>query len=562
MLTERTVRRRAKADGWEQWLRSDADIIAAREGCTFDASRGARVCTFFSRFLVHAKGEYAGRPFKPLPWQTDRVLMPLYSWVRKDGTRRFRRALIWMGRKNGKTVLCSGMALYHLMADGEMSNEVYCVASSIAQAGNMYQAASELAKMGSIKKHLKFNETTKHIFHADSFSKLAVLTPDPDKALGINPGLVLFDELIAQPNRKMWDALRFAPGSRRQPLSIAISTAGWEKESIAGEVYDHACQVRDGHIVDSSYLPVIFEADPGDDPGAVETWRKANPSLGTALKIEAVGEEFAEAKTSPRKLAGFKMYRCNMWVSTAHAFIDLERWDACSQRLSGETPMEWRERVREIMREEQHPCWLGLDCGGSRDLTALVELYRVETDRYVVIPYIWIPEQSKRLNERPVLEGLIADGFVEEMPGDWCDFGTIEERILETAGEMNVSELCYDRTFAGPMISRLIGVVECTPVSQTAGTLNDPCRELERLILAGGLDHGDNPALRWTAGNLQVNENSGGQLRPVKPRTAAKIDPMTALLNALCRAMTTEADPVFESMEDFWFTGSKEPANA
>lgn len=558
MIALRTAKRRIKEGGFKDMIRSEADLIAVREGCTFDRARAERPVEFFRRFLVHSKGEHAGQAFEPLPWESEQVLMPLYGWVRADGTRRYRRALIFIARKNGKSTLCSGIGLYSLMADGEMSAEVYCVASSIGQASQLYNAATEMAKLSpQLRKRLRFQRTTKHILHEDSFSKLAVLSPDADKVLGINPHVVLFDELVAQPNRNLWDAIRFAPGARRQPLVIGITTAGWNRESICGEVYEYACQVRDGHIVDSSFLPVVFEAGPEDDPGDEDTWRKANPSLGTALKLDAVREEYAEASTSPRRLAGFLMYRCNRWVSTAEAYISLDRWDANSLRQPGETVLQCRERILAEMEEEQVDTWLGLDCGGSRDLTSLIALFRPEEDQYILIAWIWVPEKCTRPNERPIIEDLIRDGHIETMPGDWTDFGTIEDTIIDLADRMNVRALAYDRTYAGPMIQRLTDVVECVPVAQTAGSLNDACREMDRLIAAEGWRHTGCPALRWTAGNLQVNENRGGQLRPVKPKTAAKIDPQTASITALAVAMTVQAEPAYRHASDFYFTGDR-----
>lgn len=553
VATERTAKARAKREGWADWIRCDADLIAARNGCRFDITSAEHSCTFFRRFLKHTKGEFSGRPFDPIDWERD-ALSRIYGWKRSDGTRRFRRVLIMMGRRGGKTVFAAGLSLYSLCCDNEQSGEVYPVAASIPQAGHLYRAAYEMVgESPDLLKRVQRMPSTKRMFFPATKSTLAVLTPDPDRARGINPSCLIVDEVVALPNRLLIDSLRYASGSRRQPLTVYLSTAGWDKQAIIGELYEYGCNVRDGRVVDDSFLAIIHEAKPEDDPSHPETWKKANPSLGVALRLETVEEEYREAQSAPRKMAAFKRERLNIWTSTAHAFLDINAWDKCSTKRQGETPMEWRKRMLSELQGE--PCYIGLDLSQTRDLTAAVAIFPTQPG-YIVIPWVWCPEEMTRRNERPEIDGLIADGFIQTTPGNAVDHSAVEAKVLELRENHRVLEVAYDRYGAYPMIQTFIGEgIECTPVAQNSATLNSPTRELERLVMAGELDHGDNPALRWMASNVEVKENAGAQLLPVKPKTAKKIDAVSALITALARAMVSEAVPAYTNVDDFFVVG-------
>jgi phage terminase large subunit-like protein len=237
-----------------RWIKSPADELAVREGCWFDERAASRPVEFFARFLRHSKGQWAGKPFELLDWQRDDIVMPLFGWMRKrdDGliVRRFKEADVYIPKKNGKSTLCAGLTLYMIEADGEASAEVYGAASDRHQAGIVCEEANNMVKSSPmLAERMTLVESRKRIVAPITKSFYQVLSADAFRSEGINAHSIIFDELHAQPDRRLHDALKYAGAARRQPLSIYISTAGEDKEnSICGERWTYAEQVLEGIV--------------------------------------------------------------------------------------------------------------------------------------------------------------------------------------------------------------------------------------------------------------------------------------------------------------------------
>lgn len=230
----------------------------------YDKQAAEDAVAFFELYLRHSKGEWAGQPFKLLPWQADEIIRPLFGWKRPDGTRKYRRAYIEVPRKNGKSTLMAGLGLYLLTADREGGAEIYSAASDKDQARIVFAEAQLMVEQSPQLSQLCQTWKTS-IASPRSNSSYKVLSSDVKSKHGFNAHGILFDELHAQPNRDLWDVLTTSTGARRQPLIIAITTAGYDKNSICWEQHDYACKVRDGIIEDDTFLPVIYAAAPDDD---------------------------------------------------------------------------------------------------------------------------------------------------------------------------------------------------------------------------------------------------------------------------------------------------------
>jgi phage terminase large subunit-like protein len=275
----------ARAGGWSEWVVGMADVHAIHEGCYFDLPAAERVREFFEKHLRHATGDFKGRPFTLLDWQWRDVIGPLFGWKRGDGRRRFNRGYLSCAKKNGKSGLSAGIALYLLLADGEAGAEVYSAAADRDQASLIYREAVKMIlanpSLGRICGHV---DSSKTITGPGRCFYKALSAEAPTKE-GLNASAIIFDELHAQPHRELWDTLRYAGRARRQPLLLAITTAGSDKESICGEQYEYANRVLSGEVADTSFYARIYEAGM-DDWGLEETWRKANPSLGVTVQLD------------------------------------------------------------------------------------------------------------------------------------------------------------------------------------------------------------------------------------------------------------------------------------
>src|SRR5215831_5309752 len=281
-----------------------ADEAALAEGCTFHAASAERVRQFFRSFLRHSKGQWAGKPFELLDWQFTDIIAPLFGWKRADGSRRFRRAYIEVPKKNGKSTLASGIGLYLLVGDGEPGAEVYSVAADRYQANIVHGEAIRMVRASpGLSSRLELNRTTHNI----SFPKLSAwyrsLSSEANTKEGLNAHGLIIDELHAWKGRGLWDALRYAGRSRRQPLLFAITTAGDDMDSICREQHDYAKGVLSGEILDTRFFAyirraaAIAEGDREDDDWADPAiWHKANPSLGVTIDPGEFARDVEEAK--------------------------------------------------------------------------------------------------------------------------------------------------------------------------------------------------------------------------------------------------------------------------
>jgi len=521
----------AKSEGWGDWIRTEADERAVREGYRFDVDAAERVLIFFQRFLCHSKGQWAGKPFELLEWQWNELIAPLFGWKRPDGTRRYRRGYIEVPKKNGKSTLFSGLSLYLLTGDGEPGAEIYSAAVDRDQASIVYNEAATMVEASSeLASRLKVVRSTKRIVFHRTRSIYRALSADVPAKEGLNAHAVLIDELHAQKTRELWDTLRYAGASRRQPLHLSITTAGFDRHSICWEQHDYAEKVLDGVVDDLSYFAFIAGAADEDDWTEPEVWRRANPSIGVTLDEEQFAEDCREAQESPAKENSFRRYRLNQWTEQEIRWLKMEKWDACAAPLG---VLEGRE------------CFAGLDLASTTDISALVLVFHVE-GRYDVLPFFWVPKEGARQRERRdrvPYEQWTRQGHIETTDGEVIDYDVIRRRINELGERYRIREIAIDRWNATQLATQLDGDgFEVVAFGQGYASMNWPTKKLEELVLAGTLAHGGNPVLRWMAGNVSIETDAADNWKPSKKRSPERIDGIVALIMAIARA-TTQAGP-------------------
>ena len=520
------LQREARSEGWIEWVRTEADERALMEGCRFDLAAAERVRGFFGKFLRHSKGQWAGKPFDLLDWQWRDVVAPLFGWVRADGTRRYRRGYIEVPKKNGKSTLFSGLSLYLLCGDHEPGAEVYSAAVDRDQASIVYNEAANMVEASpSLSARLKVVRSTKRIVFHRKRSFYKALSADVPAKEGLNAHAVLIDELHAQKNRDLWDTLRYAGAARRQPLHLAVTTAGFDRHSICREQHDYARGVLEGIIEDTSFFAYIAAAPEEADWTDPEVWRAANPSFGVTIDPDQFAEDCREAQESPAKENSFRRYRLNQWTEQETRWIKMRKWDACSDEPGD---LEGRE------------CWAGLDLSSTTDLSALVLVFPVE-DRYAVLPFFWVPEEGARQRERrdrvPYLQ-WIRQGHIEATPGEVIDYDRIRRRIIELGERYEIREIAIDRWNATQLATQLEGDdFEMVAFGQGYASMNWPTKTLEELLLAGRLAHGGHPVLRWMASNVSIETDAADNWKPSKKRSIERIDGIVALVMALGRGV-------------------------
>lgn len=518
-------------------MKTAADEAAVRKGCRFSERHGEHVIDFF-RQLRQTIGSWAGQPLELMPWQRDELIMPLFGWQDATGRRRFRVAYVEIPKKNGKSTLCSGIALYLLAGDGEPGSQVYCAASDRNQAGIVYREASAMAKACPLlRDYIIPSDSVKNLALPSQNAFLRVISADAYTAEGLNVHGLIFDELHAQRTRDLWDALRYGGASRRQPLLVSITTAGWDKHSFCYEQHARAEQVLDGRIEDPTFFAMIKAAGPEDDWRDPKTWRKANPSMGVTINEMDFAQEAAEAQESPTKENAFKRYRLDVWTEQEHRWLQMDKWNACASPVA-ESDLVGRE------------CFAGLDLAQNRDINAFVLLFPLEEGRFAVLPYFFAPEEGAYTRERtdgvPYLTWA-RQGLIELMPGNCTDHNQIRKKINLVAARFRIREIAFDPWGAQQLANDLQeDGFTVFSFQQSMKNLSEPTKGLETLILSKKISHGGHPILTWMAGNVTVDMDAPGNIRPNKAKSSEKIDGIVALIMAIGRA--TLAEPAFKSV--------------
>jgi phage terminase large subunit-like protein len=515
-----------------------------QDGFHFDEAAADRVCEFFEErltFTTDFPGGKAGDPFRLQPWQR-KFLRELFGWKRADGRRRYKRAGLFVPRKNGKTELAAGLGLYLTGADGENAAEVYSAAGDRQQAARMHEAAGRMVNQSpGLSKHYRVFKRA--ITFEATGSSYRTVSADARLSHGSRPHAVLFDELHVQKNRDLWEALASGQGSRSQPLLIWISTAGiYDREGLCFKEYEYACKVRDGVIEDPEFLPMIFEAGKDEDWTSPETWKKANPNLGVSIDPGWFEAECRKAQEDPGAENQFRAFNLNQWVEQAIRWMPIAKWDACAGPVD-EAALAGK------------PCWSGLDLGQTSDITALVHVFAVD-GRLVWLPRFWIPKEAmlrRSRRDRVPYKQWCDEGLIEATPGDVTDYDYVIKRAFEDADKFRIKEIAFDRWGAAQVSQRLEAEgLTVVPFGQGYASMSHPTKELMRHVLDGKLQHGGNPVLRWMAGNVVVEQDAAGNLKPSKRKSNEKIDGIVAGVMGLDRALRhIEKKPSIYESDDY-----------
>lgn len=504
----------------------------------FDKEAADKVVDFFAEYIHHTKGEWAGQPFLLQKWQKKNI-RELFGWKRADGSRKYRTTYWEVPRKNGKSFLASAIGLYLLFADGEPGAEIYSAAAERDQASIVFDMAREIvAASPSLSKRA---EIFRHaIVVKATGSSYKVLSADANTKYGYSVHGLLFDELMSQPNRLLWDALTTASGARRQPLIFAISTAGFDRNSICWEIHEYAQKVLDGTVNDPSFLPVLFGASDDDDWTTPKIWRKANPSYGVTVKTDYIKAECERAKVTPTYENTFRRLLLNQWTQQETRWLQMTEWDACAAHF-------------DLNALKGRRCYAGLDLASTTDIAALVLVFPpIPSDsRFYILPFFWIPEDNMRdrvVRDRVPYDAWQRDGLIEATPGNCIDYRWIMLRIGKCRVDYDLKALAFDRWGSQQIVSNLCDEFGFTvdekeaerfnkPIlwqfGQGFASMSSPCKELLNLVIGRQIAHGGNPVLRWMSNNAVVKSDSAGNIKLDKGRSTEKIDGVVAMVMGL-----------------------------
>ena len=508
----------------------------------FDIDHVEKVFRFL-RLCKHYKGEWAGQPIELHPAQQF-IVGNLFGWkYRKNGLRRFRTAYVELPRKNGKSTLLSAIALYLLIADREPGAEIYAAATKEDQAKIVWKAAWEMVKKSpALSKACKTLHNS--VFFPATTSFFRPLGADSKTLDGLNPHAVIDDELHAWKGRDLWDVLEDAFGSRSQPLMVAITTAGYDKLGICYQQRQHCVQFLDpkSDINDDKYFAYIATVDQSDidDPEArwkPETWFKANPMLEVSKKLEYMEDQAAKARAMPGKENAFLNKQLNIWTDGEKKWLDLGKWDKCNGPVD-----------TDIVKGQS--CYSGLDLSSTTDITAHVLLFPPGPfEEWAILPFFYIPEENveeREKRDKVPYRQWIKKGYIRTTPGDFIDLDFIKKDFMDLSAIYQIKDCGYDPWKATELATQLENEgATMTMMRQGHATLVPGTNALEKKVAKLQLRHGGNPVLRWMASNTTTRPDANGNLIPDKQNSFSRIDGISALVNAMGRAIVAGADEKF-----------------
>lgn len=510
----------------------------------YDAEKAARPCRFIE-LLPHIKGKWKTANLRLEPWQIF-IICTVFGWVDADGNRRYRTVYIEVPRKNAKSTLTSGVALYCLCED-EPGAEVYSAATKKDQARIVFDVARRMvSKTPGLARRFGVEVEKGKIFIDAAAKEFKPLSSDEDGLDGLNIHFCSVDELHAHKSRAVWDVLDSATGSRTQPLIWAITTAGSNQQGVCYEQRKYVIDVLNKRHEDDRYFGLIYSIDlpekdadgaviPGDDWREPETWRKANPNYGVSVLAPDIAAMARKAMQSARSQNNFLTKRLDVWVNAAEAYYNMEAWRKCLRPVT-------------LADFEGCECWIGLDLSSKVDCTSKVRVFRrfekdtikgveIERPHYYAFAEHYLPdaclESDENANQQHYSEWHAA-GQLTLTPGPAIDYPTIEDLLKEDLRRFDVQAIAYDPWNATQMSQRLMA--EGAPMMENrlgVQTMSEPMKSSEALILGGMLHHDGDPVLGWMMGNVVAKEDLKTNVYPRKEKPESKIDGAVALIMAL-----------------------------
>lgn len=481
----------------------------------------------FYKLCCQYKGDQAGKPIDPQPWQCF-IQGSVFGWKRKsDKKRRFREVYEQIAKKNGKSTDAASTALYCLTVDGENGAEIYSAATSRDQARIIFETARQMVKRSpALQKYV--NVLTNNINVPSTAGKFEPVSSEAGNIEGKDVYVGLIDELHLHKNREVYDLLKGGTAARSQPLIWVVTTAGFLTEGICKERYDYAVKVLEGTIDDDELFAYIAQPDNGDDILSPEVWIKANPNLGVSVKIDDLKNKARTAREIPSAYNTFACKHANLWVSSSEKWMNMEKWN-----LSGKNAPVFDLSFRR--------CFCGVDLSSKLDLTSVVLDFPLPDGWYAVLHHSFMPEATMAERERKTgipFSAWARQGYITPIPGETIEQAWVEDYIREQAKKYKIAEICYDPFSASEFANHMdADGFTCVEVRQGFLSVSEAMKDVEARAIEGKIIHFDDPVLRYAISNTVKVTDPAGNIKYDKSKTTEKIDPVAAFVTAHKRAI-------------------------
>ena len=507
-----------------QYEKLSQDIHEPSDGYVFNQKRAERPIQFIERFCKHSKGEWAGKPVKLELFQKA-FISALFGFVNETtGERRYKETMLYVARKNGKSTLLSGIALYCLIADGEAGAEVYSIANKKDQARLVFTEALNMVRQS--PELLEITKKRKSdLYFPLTFSKMQPLGRCSDTLDGLNSSLVIIDELHSIKDRNTYEVMKQSQSARREPLLVMITTAGTVRECIFDDMYKYAVGVCDGTITDEHFLPILYELDSKDEWLDPMAWEKANPSLNRIKKLDDLISKVERAKQSPKDLTGVLVKDFNVISTVSSTWLTFEDIN--------------NEETFDIADFKGYYAIGGVDLSHVGDLTAATLLFMDKNEKRYVTQMYWLPKDhfEKRVHEEKIpYDKWYEAGLLRLCEGNQINYTDVTAWYLEMVEKYDVTPawIYYDPYSAAYWVQEMqsygFNLVKCY---QGVKTLSLPMQKLGADLQAKKINYNNSSLLKWCITNTGIKTDVNGNIQPVKAQSAKyRIDGLASLLDA------------------------------
>ncbi|KMJ56444.1 terminase [Bacillus sp. LL01] len=491
----------------------------------FDEAKAERPIQFIERFCKHSKGEWAGKPVKLELFQKA-YIAALFGFVDKDtGLRRYKESMFYVARKNGKSTMLAGIALYMFIADNEGGAEIYSIASKKDQAKILFDEAHNMIKQSPyLSKHIRKRKSDLYFHH--TMSKFMPLGKTSNTLDGLNSYLVVIDELHSILDRNLYEVMKQSQSARREPILIMITTAGTVRGGVFDDMYEYSCNVVDGNFQDDNFLPILYELDDKKEWTDPDAWQKANPALGTMKKKDDIERKVAKALNNPADLNGILVKDFNIRNTVNSAWLTFDDIN--------------NDETFDLEQFRNSYAIGGADLSITTDLSCATLLFvDKETEKRYVHQMYWLPKES--FEQRVEIDKIPYDkwheqGLLRLCNGNTINYSDITAWFLEMLNTYGVAPLWiyYDNYSARYWVEEMeqhgFKMVRCI---QGARTLSLPMQNMGADLQAKKINYNNHPILKWCLTNTGVETDRNGNIVPVKNQAAKmRIDGTASMLDA------------------------------
>jgi len=518
----------------------------AKRGLKWDVEESNKAIRYYRNVLKLNGGDYEGKDFVLLPWQTF-VVGSIFGWKASDGTRRFRVAYVETGKGSGKSPLAAGIGLKGLTADGEARAEIYAAATKKDQAMILFRDAVAMVQQSpELTKRLTTSGGGQNIWNLAYLQTGSFFRPisSDDGQSGPRPHMALIDEVHEHKTNVVVEMMRAGTKSRKQALIFMITNSGSNKLGPCWSYHEYGSQVCSGDKVDDGFFAFICSLDEGDDPLKDEAcWYKSNPSLQDAdlPGMKYLREQVTEARGMPSKESMVRRLNFCEWTGAESPWISADIWKDARRDF------DWRE-----LRGRR--AYGGLDLGSTTDLTGLVFLVEpvLDGEPWLVVPFAWLPDedlQRKSDSDRVPYVTWQTQGYLETTPGKAVSKRMVAQRLSALCEFFDVVCVAYDRWRIEDFLSMAaddgITLPEMKPFGQGYKDMSPAVEHFETMLLNGQIAHANHPVMNMCVNNAICTADDAGNRKPSKEKANGRIDLVVAAIMAAAMTMTASTEKSF-----------------